>query len=85
MVPEPEDLRREKGPAKESRRQYSGAREHDEAQKQNSVDLKSLLLMCLEAGVFDSLIREALSTNPEEREALRRHLQRLCIKPPDGD
>ena len=78
-VPELEH-RRAKGVAKESRRQYSGARESDEAQNSvDSVDLKSVLLSCIKAGVFDDLIREALPTGSEEREALRRYLQHLLM------
>lgn len=40
-------------------------------------DVKSALISCIEAGVFDDLIREALPTDPKEREALRRYLQQL--------
>ena len=38
-------------------------------------DVKSALLSSIRAGAFDDLIREALPTDPQEREALRRHLQ----------
>jgi hypothetical protein len=77
-VPELEH-RRKTGVAKESHRQYSGARDSDEAQNSVDVDLKSVLLSCIEAGVFDDLIREALPTGPGERDALRQYLQHLLI------
>jgi len=39
-------------------------------------DVISALPTCIEAGAFDDMIREALPTDPKEREALRRYLQR---------
>jgi len=40
-------------------------------------DVKSALISSIRAGTFDDLIREALLTDPKEREALRRYLQHL--------
>lgn len=75
VAPEP-DHRRAKGVAKESPcGQHSRARGHRDAQISTD-DLKSVLLQGLRMGMFDDLIREALPTDPKEREALRRYLQR---------
>jgi len=78
VAPEP-DHRRDSGLAQESHRQYSNARGHREAQISSIDDLKSVLLQGLRTGVFDDLIREALPTGSEEREALRRYLQHLLM------
>jgi len=72
VAPEPNNHRCASGVAMESLNgQYSGARDHRDAQI-GIDDLKSVLLQGLRTGVFGVLIREVLPTRPEERRTFTR-------------